>query len=64
MLVTTRKWYCDACGKEMKEYSSSREIIEVDEDGYAHSVGYDFCLECLLVLMTGSNPERGLRHDL
>lgn len=48
MLVTTRKWYCDACGKEMKEYSSSREIIEVDEDGYAHSVGYDFCLECML----------------
>ena len=46
MLVTTRKWYCDACGKEMKEYQSSREIIEVDEDGYAHSVGYDFCLEC------------------
>ena len=26
MLVTTRKWYCDACGKEMKEYQSSREI--------------------------------------
>ena len=26
MLVTTRKWYCDARGKEMKEYQSSREI--------------------------------------
>lgn len=48
MLVTTRKWYCDACGKEIKEYQSSREIIEVDEDGYAYSVGYDFCLECTL----------------
>ena len=48
MLVTTRKGYCDACGKEMKEYKSSREIIEVDEDGYAHSVGYDFCMECTL----------------
>lgn len=48
MLVTTRKWYCDACGKEMKDYQSSRSIIEVDEDGYAHSVGYDFCLECTI----------------
>ena len=48
MIKTTRKWFCDACHKEIDEYMSSRSIIEIDEDGYPQSIGYDFCKECTI----------------
>ena len=46
MIKETRQYFCDACGKEITGYSCRREVIELDEDGFAHSVGYDFCEAC------------------
>ena len=48
MLITTRKLICDGCGKEIKEYSCMKEVIEVSDDGFAQTRGYDFCMECTL----------------
>ena len=48
MIETTRRYFCDACGREIHDYSSSRSIIEIDEDGNPQSIGYDFCMECTL----------------
>jgi hypothetical protein len=48
MIKETRQLFCDICGKEIAcgDYSCRREVIEIDEDGYAHSVGYDMCKDC------------------
>lgn len=48
MIEETRKYWCDACGKEIKGYSLSMNVIEIDDEGYAESVGRDFCKECAL----------------
>ena len=46
MIEETRKYWCDACGREIKGYSSGVNVIEFDGDGYAESIGRDFCKDC------------------
>ena len=48
MIEETRKYYCDACGKEIDGYMNTTEVIEVDDEGYAESVGRDFCKDCAI----------------
>lgn len=48
MIKTTRQYFCDACGREIHGYSSGINVLEIDEDGYVQSVGYDFCKNCTL----------------
>lgn len=47
MIESTRRYFCDACGREIKGYVGSISVIEIDDDGYPQSVGYDFCEECM-----------------
>jgi len=48
MIKETRTYFCDACGKEIKGYLSSINVIEFDSDGFPESVGYDFCKDCTI----------------
>ena len=48
MIETIRRYFCDACGREIKGYRSSCDVIEFDDDGNPQSIGYDFCKECTL----------------
>ena len=47
MIITTHKYICDGCGKEMtREYHSMISVIEFDDYGIPETSGYDFCEEC------------------
>lgn len=47
MIQTTKRYFCDACGKEItRDYMSCQGIIEIDEDGNFQLRGYDFCKDC------------------
>ena len=48
MIEETRKYWCDACGREIKGYSAGVNVIEFNDEGYAESVGRDFCKDCML----------------
>ena len=48
MIKETRTYYCDACGKEIKGYVGSINVVELDRDGYPSSVERDdFCEPCM-----------------
>ena len=48
MIEEIRQLYCDACKRRIPcgNYSSRRDVIFIDEDGYAQSIGMDFCEDC------------------
>lgn len=48
MVVETKKWYCDACGKELKNYHGMITVVDThDDEGYVKSIGFDFCKDCM-----------------
>ena len=49
MMVETRRYYCDACGKETttEHYTATIDILELDYEGHAELKGYDFCENCM-----------------
>ena len=64
MIKETRQLFCDICGKEitLADYSCRREVIEIDEDGYAHSVGYDMCKDCTISFHDWKEDRRAKRR--
>ena len=52
MIYTDTKWFCDACGKEMKDYIGSIELNRPLNNGQkldyiVESKAYDFCIDCM-----------------
>ena len=47
MIEEIRKYWCDACGREIVGYKGSINTIEFDDEGYPESVGRDFCKDCM-----------------
>lgn len=64
MIEETRTYWCDACGRKINGYVGSIDVIEFNEDGYAESVGRDFCKDCMssfqkwLKERRATNPEK------
>ena len=48
MIEEVRTYWCDACGREIKEYSCGINVIEIDDEGYAESVGRNLCKDCAI----------------
>lgn len=64
MIQEERTYWCDACGREIKGYHTTMNVIELDEDGYAESIGRDFCKDCAISFQNwlkerrATNPEK------
>ncbi len=64
MIEEIRKYWCDICGREIRDYHATRNVIEIDDEGYAESVGYDMCKECTTsfiewkTMRRKTNPEK------
>ena len=50
MIKETRRYFCDACGKDMTNdmYVGRKEFITIDDDFYCHSEGFDLCKDCMI----------------
>lgn len=63
MIEETRKYWCDICGREIHDYHTTINVIEIDDDGYAESIGYDMCKDCIIAFNKWKTTRRKMNPE-